>query len=126
MDKKISKRSVFVAESESHVREAIRLMIDFQENLEIIGEVNTTESLLIHICRQAPDIILLDWHLPAIHHQRLLDAIKECCPNTVIVAMSIRPEYQQTALEIGADAFLLKNLPPEEFIDTIFKAASTN
>jgi len=119
-----NKKSVLLAEAESHVREAVRLMIQFQENLEVMGEVSTAESLLIQVCRQTPDIILLDWNLPSIHHQRLLIAVKECCPNAVIIATSMRPESKNAALEMGADAFVLKNLPPEEFISAILEAAS--
>ena len=119
-----NKRTVLMAEAEGHVREAIRLMIQFQENLEIMGEVSTAESLLIQVCRQTPDIILLDWNLPSIHHQRLLIALKECCPNAVIIATSVRPESQNAALEMGADAFVLKNLPPEEFIEVILSTVS--
>lgn len=124
MTNKSTKISVLLAESENHVREAIRLMIEFLEDLEITGEVSTPEGLLIQVCRQTPDIILLDWNMPAIHHQRLLIAVKECCPRAVIIAMSVRPESQNTALEMGADAFVLKNLPPEEFIGAILEAVS--
>jgi len=120
------KISFLLAESENHVREAIRLMIEFQEGLEIVGEASSTESLLVQACKQPPDIILLDWNLTATHHQRLVTALRKCCPDAVIIAMSIRTESQKTALEMGVDAFLLKNLPPEEFIEAILIAASKN
>lgn len=119
-----NKKCILLAEAESHVRQAIRLMIQYQEDLEVMGEVGTAESLLIQVCKQTPDIILLDWSLPSIHHQRLLIALKECCPNAVIIAMSVRPEAEQAALELGADAFVLKNLPPEEFIEVILRTVS--
>lgn len=124
MVNKTSVKTVLLAEAESHVRQAIRLMIQYQEDLEVMGEVSTAESLLIQVCRQTPDIILLDWNLPSIHHQRLLIAVKECCPEAVVIAMSVRPEAEKAALEMGADAFVLKNLPPEEFIEVILSTAS--
>jgi DNA-binding NarL/FixJ family response regulator len=112
-------KSIFLAEGAKHVREALRLMLDFHENFVIAGEAGTPESLLDQVCRKSPDIILLDWNLPGVHHKRIFSAVKECCPETLIIVTSVRSEVEKFALDLGTDGFLLKQLAPDEFINSL-------
>jgi DNA-binding NarL/FixJ family response regulator len=112
-------KTIFIAEGEKHVRMALRLMLDNEESLMIVGEASTPESLIAQVCRQSPDIILLDGGLPGLHPQRLITVIKKCCPEARIVITSVRPEIENTMMEIGADAFLPKQLLPDEYIGTL-------
>ena len=113
---------IFLAEGENHVREALRLLLEQQAEFEISGEASHTESLLAQACLQQPDVILLDWNLPGLHPQRLLAALHQHCPCTRIFATSVRPEQARVALSWGADAFLSKQLPPNEFTTALLTA----
>ena len=115
-------KTIFLADSEKHVRAALSLMLEHQGNFAIIGEANHAESLLAQVCHQPPDVILLDWNLPGLHPQRLLSALRQYCPTTRILASSVRPEHKKTALELGVDSFLLKQLPPEQFLGALSAA----
>ena len=106
---------IFLADSEHHIRAALKLLLEQDSHFEIVGEANHVESLLAQVCNQPPDAIVLDWNLVGIHPQRLLSTLREHCPKTKILASSVRPEHQKTSAELGVDAFLLKQLPPEQF-----------
>jgi DNA-binding NarL/FixJ family response regulator len=121
MNKDTYLKSIFLAEGEKHVREALRLMLDFHENFGISGEAGTPESLLAQVCRKSPDIILLDWNLPGLHPKRIFSAVKECCPETLIIITSVRSEDKEIALDLGTDGFVLKQLAPEEFVKSLIK-----
>ncbi len=114
--------TIFLAEGEKHVREALRLILEHQPDFMIVGEANTAESTLAKVCQHPPDVILLDWNLPGLHPQRLLAALRQCCPDTQIVATSVRPEQENAAIKLGASGFLLKQLPPDQFITALIKA----
>lgn len=114
-------KSIFLAESEHHVREALRLMIQHQAGWVLAGEANHAEGLLAQVCGRPPDIILLDWHLPGLHRQRLIATLRQHCPTTCILATSARPEQEKVALALGIDAFLLKQLPPDQFVSALQK-----
>jgi DNA-binding NarL/FixJ family response regulator len=109
-------KTVFLAEGETHVRAALRLTIEFQGRIAVVGEADHPESLLAQVCQNPPDVILLDWNLPGLHPQRLIRILGEHCPHTRVVATSVKPEHEKAAREYGVDGFLLKQLTPEAFI----------
>lgn len=115
-------QTIFLAEGEKHVLEALRLILENQVEFKITGEAGHPESLLAQVCQQPPDVILLDWNLPGIHHQRLLQTLRIHCPHTCILATSVQPEQRKIALELGADAFLSKQSPPDQFLTELIEA----
>jgi DNA-binding NarL/FixJ family response regulator len=115
-------KTIFLAEGEKHVRDAFQLMFEYQPDFEIVGEASTAERTLAQVCQQPPDAILLDWDLPGIHHQRLLAALRHCCPATIILATSVRPEQESVARQFGVEAFLSKQLPPDQFLAELVSA----
>ncbi|RIK18556.1 MAG: hypothetical protein DCC51_10345 [Anaerolineae bacterium] len=119
MDKENDVKTLFLAESEKHVLDALCLMIEQQDGMTVVGVAHSVEAMLAQVCRRAPDIILLDWNLPGIHHQRLIRSLRECCPATKLVAVSVKPEDEQTAGENGVDGFISKQLPAEIFMASL-------
>lgn len=117
-------KSIFLAEGEPHVRAALVLMFDYQDGFEIIGEASTAESTLAQVCTQHPDVILLDWNLPGLHPHRLLTALRQCCPDTLILATSVKPELEKIIQDYKLDGFLSKQLPPEDFMAGLIKFIS--
>jgi len=117
-------KTIFLAEGEKHVRDALRLILEHQSDFAIMGEASTAENTLAKVCQLPPDVILLDWNLPGLHHQRLLSALRQCCPETLILATSVRPEQEEAAINLGANAFLLKQLPPDQFMAMLLAAVN--
>lgn len=112
-------KTVFLAESEIHVLKALRLLLEQQSDYEIVGEARSAESLLAHVCKLSPDVILLDWNLPGFHPQRLIPTLRECCPSTKLAALSIKPEHEKPAQEFGIDGFISMQLSPESFLASL-------
>ena len=93
----------------------LRLMVEHQENFKILGEARSAESLLARACQLSLDLILLDWNLPGFIPQRLIPALRECCPSTKLV-LFIDSRAEKTAMDYGLDGFLSKELSSESFI----------
>ena len=117
-------KTIFLAEGERHVREALKLMLGTHSNFEIVGEAGTAESALAKVCPNPPNVILLDWNLPGLHPQRMLAALRQSCPETLVLATSVKPEQESIAMQFDADAFLLKQLPPDQFISMLIAAVN--
>jgi DNA-binding NarL/FixJ family response regulator len=124
--KEIDMKTIFLAEGEKHVREALLLMLEHQPDFMIVGEATTAESTLAKVCQKLPDVILLDWNLPGFHPQRMLAALHQCCPKTLILATSVRPEQESASTQLGADGFLLKQLTPDQFMIALISAVNQN
>ncbi len=113
------KTTIFLAEGERHVLEALRLVLEQQTDYEIRGETQSAESLLARACQLSPAVILLDWNLPGFNPQRLVPALCECCPSAKLVALSVKPEQEKVIKDYGLDGFLSKQLPPEAFLASL-------
>lgn len=118
-------KTIFLAEGEKHVLEALQIWMEQQADIKIVGEARSAEALLAQVCQQAPDAILLDWNLPGIHHQRLIRTLRECCPAAKLVAFSVKPEHEKAAKELGLDGFISKQLPSESFMASLIDILST-
>ncbi|TFG73179.1 MAG: response regulator transcription factor [Anaerolineales bacterium] len=118
--------TIFLADGEKNIREALSLILAHRADFVVVGEASTTESLLAQVCQNPPEAILLDWSLPGFHPQRLLTALRQCCPETIIMVTSVQPEQENLAVKFGFDGFLLKQLLPDEFLDSLKTAIHVN
>lgn len=112
----MEKTSILIAEGQNHVRQAIRISLDQQNEFEITAEASCAESLLAQIGQKPSDVILLDWNLPGMHPQRIISVIRRYYPETAIFATGMHQEQGKAALAYGVDGFLLKGIPPEKFV----------
>jgi CheY-like chemotaxis protein len=80
---------------------------------EILAANNGAEALQLTEKFQ-PDIILMDALMPAVNGLEATQHIKSKWPSIKIIVMSVFPEFQERAQEVGADGFLCKSDPPEE------------
>ena len=112
-------RTIFLAESQTHVRRALRLMLEQQAGFSVIGEAVHTESLLAQACQYHPDVILLDWKLPGLHPDRLLTTLNRYCPRTLVLATGVWQEHEQVLSDLGVDGFLSKQLPSDQFFQQL-------
>ena len=112
---------ILVADDQPKVRFALRVLLERQLGLEVVGEAVDTEDLLMRTERVCPDLVLLGWELPGPVGADLLLALREICPDLFVVALSGRPEARRAALAAGADAFVSKTDLPERLLATISK-----
>ena len=119
-------KSIFLAEGEKHVRSALRLQLELQPAFRISGEAGHAEALLAQVCQNPPDVILLDWNLPGIHPQRLVQTLRAYCPDTRILATSVKPETEFNMPAHGIDGFLSKQCSPKSFITALNEAVCQN
>lgn len=107
---------VLLADDQAKVRSALRLLLEYQPNVEILGEAVDTTGLLDWVKAACPDLVLLDWELPGLPAAALMPRLYHCCPGLRVIALSGQPEARQAALDAGADAFVSKGQPPEQLL----------
>ena len=110
---------LFLAEGQDFVRDAMRLLLDNQPDFSVIGEANSSHTMLAAINGSNPDVILLDWFLPAFEPLQALNTIREHYPKTIIIATSVRPELAAHIYQFNVDGFLSKQLSPDEFVQQL-------
>jgi DNA-binding NarL/FixJ family response regulator len=110
---------IILADDDLNVRSALKLLLDDEAGLEVVGEVENAQDLVEQAEAICPEIILLDWELPTLQVEEHVQELKDHIPHLLVVAMSGRPESRQSALKTGADAFICKGDSPEHLLAII-------
>lgn len=112
---------VIIADDQAEVRSALKVLLEQETELDIIGEAENMESLLLMAESGQPELILLDWELPGKSMIRIVPTLRQLIKGLKIIALSVRPEAARAAMEAGADAFISKG----ENSDRLLKVIST-
>lgn len=109
------------------VRSGLRMLLESETDIEIIGEAGTARDAMEAVKRLKPDVILMDIGLPDMSGIEATKEIKAAQPKTAIVALTIHEdeEYFFKMLEAGASGYIPKRAAPEELV-TAIRAASLN
>jgi DNA-binding NarL/FixJ family response regulator len=112
---------IMIADDEEKVRSALRLLIEHEEGLEVVGEAGDMQTLMeiIDTCR--PDLILLDWELPGFRPAEHLVNLHQAKSGLRVIALSGRFPSHETLIKSGVDAFVSKGDPPESVLSAIRK-----
>jgi DNA-binding NarL/FixJ family response regulator len=116
---------IIVADGEDKVRSALRLLIEQERSLEIIGEAAEATALLAGVEAHHPDVVLVDWALPGIEAREMVRSLHLLHSDLTIIVLSGRPEALQAALDSGADTFVSKGDPPDHLLTTLRAISSS-
>jgi len=110
---------VLLADDQAEVRSALRLLLEQESGMHVVGEAAEVDALLAQNEAIQPDLVLLDWELPGAQATDLLSVLRARCRSTIVIAISSRPEARQQALDAGVDAFVSKGEPPDRLLTTL-------
>lgn len=111
---------ILLADDNPEVRSALRLLLEQEPLSALVLEVSDSQSLLAHVSKDCPMVLLLDWELPGLQGTDFLEGVRASCPQLKIIALSSKFEARQQALAARVDAFVSKAEPPEKILSTIW------
>lgn len=118
---KASPIRILIADDHLVVRMGLTSMIDMQPDMMVVAEgANGREA--IDLYRQhRPDVVLMDLRMPFVNGIEATEAIRQEDPKALIIVLTTYDgdENIYRALQCGARAYLLKDIPRNEFLDDI-------
>ena len=110
---------VLIAEERPDIRRALKILLETQPDLDVVGEAINQAELLLQAKTTCPGLVLLDNTLINEQMDKLIPTLHnfECKP--AVIVLSVRAEVEQPALNAGADAFVLKGAPPKTLLIAI-------
>lgn len=102
--------NVLLAEDHTLVREGIRMMLNLETDIQIIGEAQDGRQALKMTLDLKPDVILMDIAMPGLNGLETTRQILKALPSAKIVILTAHCDdaYVKNAAEAGAMGFLLK------------------
>lgn len=107
---------VLLADQKPNICYGLAVLLGEQPDLEIMGDVDNSDDLLLEIRKKCPDLILLEWGLPGLLMTDLMAEIRIICPGIRVIALSEKENLRETAFSSGVDAFMRKGDPPEKLL----------
>ncbi len=107
------------------VRSGLRMLLESEDDLDIIGEAGTAREALEAVAALHPDLALIDIGLPDLSGIEVTRKIKQSWPEVSVVALTIHEdeEYFFQMLQAGASGYVPKRAAPEELLTAIRAAA---
>jgi len=117
----MSKIRLLLIDDHQVVRQGLRMMLDGEPDLEIVGEADTASQGLIETTRLKPDVVLMDIGLPDMSGIEATKEVKRLAPEVAVVALTIHEdeEYFFKMLEAGASGYVPKRAAPDELLTAI-------
>ncbi|HEY8394014.1 MAG TPA: response regulator transcription factor [Thermaerobacter sp.] len=112
---------VLIADDHALLREGLRQVLQVEPDILVVGEARNGEEAVRQAAQLRPDIVVMDINLPDISGIEATRRIKEACPETGILVLTIhdQEEYLLEAVAAGAAGFVLKDVEPRTLVHAI-------
>ena len=116
---------VVLVEDNEVFREALELLLGLRSDVEVVASLEDGTKV-VELCReQAPDVVVMDYRLPALDGVQATRALREACPGVAVVCLTASANMREidALYAAGAVACLTKDEPLDEIVAAIHKAA---
>jgi len=112
---------ILIADDHPVVREGLAAMIKRRTDMTVVAEANHGQEAVALFHQHQPDVVLMDLRMPEMDGVEAILTIREQTPEARVIVLTTydTDEDIYRALRAGAKAYLLKDTPREELLDTI-------
>ncbi|MGK4580588.1 response regulator transcription factor [Kitasatospora sp. HPMI-4] len=112
---------VLIADDQTLLRGTLRLLLDSQSDMTVVGEAADGNQAVELAAGQSPDVVLMDIRMPELDGLEATRRIASAHPAVRVLVLTTfdLDEYVYGALRAGASGFLLKDTPPGDLIAAV-------
>jgi DNA-binding NarL/FixJ family response regulator len=113
--------SILLTEDHAFVREGLRNMLEFEEDLKVVGEAEDGRQAVEMVKQLRPSVVLMDISMPNLNGLEATRQILKAVPATKVLMLSAHGEdaYIASAMESGAAGYVLKQTSADDIYRAI-------
>lgn len=112
---------VLLADDHTILRAGLRMMLNAQPDIEVVGEASEGKEAVAAVEQLAPDVVIMDISMPEMNGIEATRQIKKQCPDVrvLILTMHENEGYLFQSLRAGASGYMMKEAADTELIQAI-------
>ena len=117
---------ILLAEDHNTVREGIKMLVNAQPDMEVIGEAADGMAAIEQTRALAPDLLVMDISMPELNGLKATEKLRREFPNLKILTLTRHTDdgYLQQLIKAGVNGYVLKQSAPTELINAIRTVSS--
>jgi two-component system response regulator NreC len=117
----MNKTTILIVDDHAMVRKGLRMMLEAQPDLMVVGEAGTVHEALDIAARVRPQIITLDLTMPGPSGVASVERLRAAAPGAriIVVTMHDDPAYVRSAIAMGAAGYVNKSAADTELISAV-------
>jgi len=117
---------VLLADDHETVREGLRLLVDAQADMQVVGEAGDGRTVIDKVGTLRPSVVVLDLTMPGMSGLNAARALKAAAVDTAVVALTRHDDdaFVQELMNAGAAAYVLKQSSSATLLNAIRAAAA--
>lgn len=110
-----------IAEDHQSLIDGIKLLLEYEDDIEIVGTSNDGEELLKLVKLKQPNVVITDIRMPKVDGISATKQIKEEFPQIKVLGFTMFDQQDaiKQMLDAGASGYLLKNSPLQEVLNAV-------
>jgi DNA-binding NarL/FixJ family response regulator len=119
------KVKVLIVDDHAVVRSGLRLLLESEEDIEVVGEAGTAREAILEARSVKPDLILMDVVMPDGSGLEAVPTLLHEHDNVKVLVLSMQddPRYVREAFSVGASGYVLKEAADTEVVAAIREVA---
>jgi two-component system, NarL family, response regulator NreC len=112
---------VFIADDHAVLRAGLRMLLDAESDMEVIGEAADGRDAVKQVVEMKPDVVLLDVSMPHVNGLEALQKIVEKVPDSRVLILTMHNDegYLRSALAAGGAGYVLKQAADSMLLSAI-------
>ncbi|HEX6386439.1 MAG TPA: response regulator transcription factor [Anaerolineae bacterium] len=112
---------ILIADDHPVVRDGLVAILSTQDDFEIVGEAGNGRTTVALAAERKPDVVLLDLEMPEMDGVETLHQLRQATPDVRVIVFTAfdTDERILTAVQAGAQGYLLKGAPRQELFNAI-------
>jgi two-component system, NarL family, response regulator NreC len=117
---------VLLAEDHETVRDGLKLLLQSQPDIEVVGEVADGQAAVDRAQRLKPHVVIMDLSMPGMNGLSATRMLKQNAPDVAVVALTRHDDeaYVKELLGAGASGYVLKQSSFSELLRAVRAAAA--